>query len=403
MNIAIMGYGVVGSGVAEVITMNQAKVSQKSEREEIKIKYILDIRKFPGDPFENLVIDDFNKILQDESIEIVVETMGGLKPAYEFVSACFKAGKSVVTSNKELVAEKGYELLQLATENGVHFMFEASVGGGIPAIRTINRCLGGNELSLVAGILNGTTNFILTKMIDEDMTFDDALKLAQDKGYAERDPSADILGHDTCRKICILAALCFGRHIYPKDVPTKGITEIALEDVELAQEYGAVIKLMGFAKALDDKVSIGVAPTLIMKTSVLSNVNGVFNAILARGNAVDDVIFYGKGAGKLPTASAVVGDIIDCASRKGTKAIFHWEKAKEGYVSDPLEEETKLFVRYEGKERDFSEIFGADTVLLSKNSLKGFVTPLGKQKELYKKLENIQGIEIKNVIPVADY
>lgn len=235
MYIAIMGYGVVGSGVAEVINKNHDSIVRKSTQSELEIKYILDLKDFPGDPNEKLFIKDFNIILNDPEVKVVVETMGGLHPAYEFVSACLKAGKSVVTSNKELVAAKGCELLKYAAQHNVNFLFEASVGGGIPIIRPISQCLAANEIDEFAGILNGTTNFILTKMINDNMAFEDALKLAQDNGYAERDPSADILGFDACRKVCILASLCFGKHVYPEQVHTEGITEITLEDVDYAR------------------------------------------------------------------------------------------------------------------------------------------------------------------------
>ena len=244
MDIAVLGYGVVGSGVAEVISLNEQKITGKIG-EKMNVKYILDLRKFPGDKNKDKIIDDFNIILNDGDVKIVAEAMGGLHPAFEFVSFCLKAGKSVVTSNKELVAEKGDILLELAKENNVNFMFEASVGGGIPVLRPIIQCLAANEITEVAGILNGTTNFILSKMIFDSMSFDDALKLAQDNGYAEKDPTADIEGFDACRKICILAALCFGNHVYPKSVYTEGITKITLEDVDYARSWGGVIKLLG--------------------------------------------------------------------------------------------------------------------------------------------------------------
>ena len=315
MYIAIMGYGVVGSGVAEVINKNHDSIVRKSTQSELEIKYILDLKDFPGDPNEKLFIKDFNIILNDPEVKVVVETMGGLHPAYEFVSACLKAGKSVVTSNKELVAAKGCELLGYAAEHNVNFLFEASVGGGIPIIRPISQCLAANEINEFAGILNGTTNFILTRMINDGMAFEDALKLAQDNGYAERDPSADILGFDACRKVCILASLCFGKHVYPDQVHTEGITEITLEDVEYAKDWGGVIKLLGRARKSEDGKHIYaiVSPAFVDHHSQLASVDDVFNAILVRGDAIGDVVFYGRGAGKLPTASAVVADVIDCA------------------------------------------------------------------------------------------
>ena len=263
------------------------------KRQELEIKYILDLKDFPGDPNEKLFIKDFNIILNDPEVKVVVETMGGLHPAYEFVSACLKAGKSVVTSNKELVAAKGCELLGYAAEHNVNFLFEASVGGGIPIIRPISQCLAANEINEFAGILNGTTNFILTRMINDGMAFEDALKLAQDNGYAERDPSADILGFDACRKVCILASLCFGKHVYPDQVHTEGITEITLEDVEYAKDWGGVIKLLGRARKSEDGKHIYaiVSPAFVDHHSQLASVDDVFNAILVRGDAIGDVVF----------------------------------------------------------------------------------------------------------------
>ena len=340
MYIAIMGYGVVGSGVAEVINKNHDSIVRKSTQSELEIKYILDLKDFPGDPNEKLFIKDFNIILNDPEVKVVVETMGGLHPAYEFVSACLKAGKSVVTSNKELVAAKGCELLGYAAEHNVNFLFEASVGGGIPIIRPISQCLAANEINEFAGILNGTTNFILTCMINDGMAFEDALKLAQDNGYAERDPSADILGFDACRKVCILASLCFGKHVYPDQVHTEGITEITLEDVEYAKDWGGVIKLLGRARKSEDGKHIYaiVSPAFVDHHSQLASVDDVFNAILVRGDAIGDVVFYGRGAGKLPTASAVVADVVD-ALKNGSKVhdSLFWQPAEpvEGMLTDP--------------------------------------------------------------------
>jgi homoserine dehydrogenase len=335
MYIAVMGYGTVGSGVVEVFTKNHDSIVKRSSQSELDLKYILDIRDFPGDPNEDKFIKDFNIILNDDDVKIVVETMGGLHPAFEFVSSCLKAGKSVVSSNKELVATKGYELLTLAEQNNVNFLFEASVGGGVPIIRPIVQCLAANEIDEIAGILNGTTNFILTKMIEESMSFEDALKLAQDNGYAEKDPTADIEGFDACRKICILASLCFGKHVYPDEIHTEGITHITLADVDYVNSYNAVIKLLGRAKKInDDKIVAMVSPCIVKSFSQLGNVHDVFNAILVRGDAIGDVVFYGKGAGKLPTASAVVADVIDCAKHANRKTIFGWGDSEPGYIAD---------------------------------------------------------------------
>lgn len=340
-----MGYGVVGSGVAEVIGKNAGVIAQKSGVS-LELSHILDIRDFPGDPFEAFLTKDVNDILNDGQTGVVVETMGGLEPAFTFVSACLEKGKHVVTSNKELVAKKGDVLLDLAAKNNVNFLFEASVGGGIPIIRPLFRCLAANRIFEIAGILNGTTNFILTKMIMEDMDFADALSLAQQKGYAEKDPTADVAGIDACRKICILASLAFGTHIYPDGVPTEGITNITLDDVKAAARAGYVIKLIASAKQLENgKLALRVSPTLVKNDSMLAGVSGVFNACLVRGDAVGDVLLYGQGAGKLATASAVVGDVIDCAVHNGDRIRIGWEGAKDGVTEDPENVPVKFFAR----------------------------------------------------------
>lgn len=345
MKVAIMGYGVVGSGVAEVIGKNAGIIAQKSGVS-LELSHILDIRNFPGDPFEAFLTKDVNDILNDGQTGVVVETMGGLEPAFTFVSACLEKGKHVVTSNKELVAKKGDVLLDLAAKNNVNFLFEASVGGGIPIIRPLFRCLAANRIFEIAGILNGTTNFILTKMIMEDMDFTDALSLAQQKGYAEKDPTADVAGIDACRKICILASLAFGTHIYPDGVPTEGITNITLDDVKAAARAGYVIKLIASAKQLENgKLALRVSPTLVKNDSMLAGVSGVFNACLVRGDAVGDVLLYGQGAGKLATASAVVGDVIDCAVHNGDRIRIGWEGAKDGVTEDPENVPVKFFAR----------------------------------------------------------
>ena len=345
MKVAIMGYGVVGSGVAEVIGKNAGVIAQKSGVS-LELSHILDIRDFPGDPFEAFLTKDVNDILNDGHTGVVVETMGGLEPAFTFVSACLEKGKHVVTSNKELVAKKGDVLLDLAAKNNVNFLFEASVGGGIPIIRPLFRCLAANRIFEIAGILNGTTNFILTKMIMEDMDFADALSLAQQKGYAEKDPTADVAGIDACRKICILASLAFGTHIYPDGVPTEGITNITLDDVKAAARAGYVIKLIASAKQLENgKLALRVSPTLVKNDSMLAGVSGVFNACLVRGDAVGDVLLYGQGAGKLATASAVVGDVIDCAVHNGDRIRIGWKGAKDGVTEDPENVPVKFFAR----------------------------------------------------------
>lgn len=324
IQIAIMGHGVVGSGVVEVFQKNYESIRRKTGCE-MEIKRILDLREFPELPYADLFTKDFGSILEDDGISVVVEVMGGLTPAYSFVKQCLERGKSVVTSNKELVAAKGAELLAAAQEHNASFLFEASVGGGIPIIRPLHQCLAANEIDEIAGILNGTTNYILTKMVREQAPFKDALREAQALGYAERDPSADVLGHDACRKICILASLAFGRHIYPEFVSAAGITEISPEDVADAEAWGGVIKLIGSAKRLPDgRVAIEAAPAFLNGDSPLAGVDDVFNAILVRGDATGDVVFYGKGAGKLPTASAVVADIIDAVKAGGRPRSMCW-------------------------------------------------------------------------------
>lgn len=412
MYIAIMGYGTVGSGVAEVISNNHDSIVKKSSQAELEVKYILDLRDFPGDVNESKIIKDFNIILNDPEVKVVVETMGGLHPAYEFVSSCLKAGKSVVSSNKELVAAKGDELLAIAKENNANFLFEASVGGGIPIIHPISQCLAANRIDEIAGILNGTTNFILTMMIDKNMSFEDALKLAQDNGYAEKDPTADVEGHDACRKICILAALCFGKHVYPDAVYTEGITKITLTDVEYVRSWGGVIKLIGRASRVgEDKISAIVSPALVKNGSQLAGVNDVFNAILVRGDATGDVVFYGKGAGKLPTASAVVADVMDCARNIEKRKDFGWESGTENYVVDYNELETALYVRAEAQNKEqaikaVNGVFGEVEILTRDNADTdelAFVTPWGTEKELNSELESVEGLSILSKIRVVDY
>ena len=345
IRVAVMGYGTIGSGVVEVLDINKNSIAKRAG-EEIGVKYILDLRDFPGDPIQEKVVHDYKVIANDPEVQIVVETMGGVEPAYTFVKAMLEAGKHVTTSNKALVAAKGAELIALAKEKNVNFMFEASVGGGIPIIRPISQCLAANDVIEIAGILNGTTNFILTKMIRENMKFEDALALAQKLGYAERNPAADIEGADACRKICILASLAFGKHVYPEQVHTQGITKITLEDVAYAAAWGGVIKLIGQVKKLDNgKVEIVVAPMFISHESQLSSVDDVFNGILVRGDATGDVVFYGKGAGKLPTASAVVADIIDCVKHFKARKYLYWDDAQEGYVSPYEDSVISVYIR----------------------------------------------------------
>lgn len=411
MNIAIMGYGVVGSGVAELLKKNHAHIVKKSMQPELELTKILDLREFPGDENEALLTKDFGDILNDPDIGIVVETMGGLHPAYDFVLACLLAGKSVVTSNKELVAEKGFELLEVAEQKNVNFLFEASVGGGIPIIRPISQCLAANEIDEIAGILNGTTNFILTKMINDRMSFEDALALAQQLGYAERNPAADVEGMDACRKICILASLCFGSHVYPKEVYTEGITKITLADVEYARVWGGVVKLIGRATRFGDgKISVAVSPAFVQCHSQLAGVDDVFNAILVRGDAIGDVVFYGRGAGKLPTASAVVADVIDCAKHTQRKKHFGWNDSKEDYVVNHSSIKYPFFVRAEVSDAcaaraDIAARFGEVNYLCYEGAAENelaFVTDALTQTELDEKLDGA-AFKAGSIIRVTDY
>lgn len=406
MNVAILGFGVVGSGVAEVITQNAEHIKENSNVS-LKVTKILDIRDFPDSDFASLMTKDFNEILSDDSIGIVCETMGGVNPAFTFVSECLKKGKHVVTSNKELVATRGFELLQIAREHNVNFLFEASVGGGIPIIRPLSRCLAGNNVNEVAGILNGTSNFILTKMIVDGMSFSDALKLAQDKGYAEKDPTADVEGFDALRKICILASLCFGTHVYPDGIYTEGISKITLEDVAYAESYDCVIKLIARAKKIsDDKITVMVTPCLVKNSSMLSGVSGVFNACLVRGDMTGDVLMYGKGAGKLATASAVVGDIIDCAANDKERKFFGWAQEKKDFVASYLENETAFYVRASDAEKaDLEKVFGEVQYLSRENQPENeiaFVTAVMKESEFTNKLSQLN-INLIGVIRISDY
>ncbi len=397
---AIMGHGTVGSGVAEILINKQKDISNKIY-DDIEVKYILDLREFVGLPYSDKFIKDFSIIENDPEINVVVETMGGLNPAYDFVKACLLGGKSVVTSNKELVAAKGDELLKIAKANNVNFLFEASVGGGIPILRPLSQCLAANEIEEITGILNGTTNYILNKMIVDNMDFDTALKLAQDMGFAEKNPAADIEGHDACRKICILAALAFGKHIYPELVKTEGITEITLDDVAYADSFNCVIKLIGNAKRLKNgKITATVRPTLVSREHLISGVNGVFNAVSVKGDAVGEVMFYGPGAGKMATASAVVADVIDCAKHLDARKYLSWDAAEDGFVAEANEAE-QFFVLvsaddYGKLEIAFNEGF-ADTANV-KNGYKNEIAFLTKPmllSELNNKLEKLGASKVK--------
>ena len=405
INVAIMGHGVVGSGVAEILINHSDRITEKVKTP-LNVKYILDLRDFDGLSYSDKFIKDFNIILNDSEVKVVAEVMGGVNPAYDFVKSCLKAGKSVVTSNKELVAAKGAELIKIAEENNVNFLFEASVGGGIPILRPMVQCLAANEITEISGILNGTTNYILNKMIVDNMDFDSALKLAQDKGYAEKNPAADIEGHDACRKVCILAALGFGKHVYPEQVKTEGITDITLDDVEAADTFGCVIKLIGQAKKLaDGRVTAHVRPTLVSRDHILSGVNGVFNAILVNGDQTGDVMFYGKGAGKEATASAVVADIMDCAKHLEARKYLSWEDGCDNYVANDIDEKGKLFVRLKSDNYDelvtrFHSVFGTEGFQYVKNQFTKeitFITEEDFESNINKKLAEFKDCQVKTI------
>ena len=346
MKIAIMGFGVVGSGVGEIISGSQDSLKKRCG-EDIEIAKILDLRDFPNSKF-NCFTKDFNDILNDSEIELVAEVMGGTNPAYDFTKQLLLSGKNVVTSNKELVAKHGTELLEIAKANNVNYLFEASVGGGIPIIRPLYSSLVSNELTDIIGILNGTTNYILTKMIKDGETFETALSDAQRKGYAEKDPTADVEGFDTCRKIAILASLAFGKYVNSEDIDTEGITKIKLEDVAYADEFGGVIKLVGMAERTGDGVYARVCPVILKKDHPLAGIDDVFNGILVKGDALGDVMFYGRGAGSLPTASAVVSDIIDIIKHKGTHIELGWTDGEPGYLKAADKQPFRYYVRIKG-------------------------------------------------------
>lgn len=381
IKVAILGYGTVGSGVYEVI-MNNRNSSDEAKR--MEVKHILDLREFPELPHCNLFTKEFQDILNDPEVSVIAEVMGGLHPAYEYTKQALEAGKHVVTSNKELVATHGAELLQLAREKNINYMFEASVGGGIPIIRPLTSCLAANDIYEILGILNGTTNYILTQMISEGDSFESALKKAQENGYAERNPDADILGHDACRKIAILASLACHKNVDCNLIHTEGITDITLEDVEFASRMGYVIKLLGAFKQMEDGIIVRVAPMMIPKDHPLAGVESVFNGIFVKGGAVGDLMFYGRGAGKLPTASAVVADMIDSARNIDRNKPLIWNKTEENFVLDYKEDVLAYYVRVsetDGAKDAISSLFG-NVEVISKDGALAFMTSVGKDGEL---------------------
>ena len=355
--IAVLGYGTVGSGVVEVLETNKDSITKRAGRE-IEVKSVLDLRDFPGDPIQEKIVHDVDVIINDPEIEVVVEVMGGVEPAFTFVKRALEAGKSVCTSNKALVAAHGPELLEMAKKRNLNFMFEASVGGGIPIIRPLNQSLTADEITKITGILNGTTNYILTKMDKEGSTYEETLKEAQELGYAERNPTADVEGYDACRKIAILSSLAYERYFDFEDIYTEGITKITTKDFKYAEKLGYVVKLLATSCKENDKVYAITAPFMINSTHPLYNVNDVLNGIYIHGNVIGNVMFFGAGAGKLPTASAVVADVVDCVKHKGKNVMTVWsvEKLELGDADDEVR---KFFVRVKGNVSDLSAVNAA--------------------------------------------
>ena len=356
MKIAVMGYGTIGSGVVEVLRINQEKITKRAG-EPVEVKYILDLRDFPGDPMEDKIVHDYQTIVNDPEVGVVVETMGGVEPAYTFVKAMLEAGKQVATSNKNLVAAKGAELIRVAREHGVNFQFEASVGGGSRIMRPLSKCLTADEGEEITGILNGTTNYMLTKMADEGAEFDEVLKDAQAKGYAEKDPTADIEGHDPCRKIAILTSLVAGKQVDFEDIHCEGITKITATDIKYAKAMGRSIKLLASSRQVGDSYSCMVAPYMLDQSHPLCGVNGVFNGIFVHGNVLGDAMFYGSGAGKLPTASAVVADVVDMVKHQHTNIYIDWSSEKLEVV-DYKDSVNSFFVRTTSDTATVEALFG---------------------------------------------
>ena len=389
IQVAVLGYGTVGSGVVEVIEKNKAEINKKSG-EELNVKYILDLRDFPGDPYQDKVVHDVNMILDDPEVKIICETMGGLKPAYDFTKKALSLGKSVCTSNKELVAAHGPELIRVAHENKCNYLFEASVGGGIPIIRPLNYSLTAEKIDAITGILNGTTNYILTKMDREGADFEAVLKEAQEKGYAERNPEADVEGYDACRKIAILSSLMCCKNVKYEEIYTEGITKITATDFVYARAMGRTIKLLAQSKEVDGKLFAMVAPFMISRDNPLYMVNDVFNAVCVHGNMLGDSMYYGKGAGKLPTASAVVSDVVDCARHIGKVIMCFWDD-EDVKVSDVSEARRAFFVRVDvAKEKEAIDTFKSVRVIEA--DVEGefaFVTDVMSEKEFNEKADAV--------------
>ena len=409
MKIAVMGCGTVGSGAVEILE-NKKELLAARCGEAAELKYILDIRDLSGKPYADKVVKDVDIIAGDPEIGVVIETMGGTEPAFTFCMKCLNAGKSVVTSNKELVANKADELFAAARANNVCFAFEASVCGGIPVIRTMFSDLGANNITGFAGIMNGTTNFILTKMIKEKMSFDTALKIAQELGYAEKDPTADVEGVDACRKTAILASIICGAHILPQEIPTEGITKITLEDAAYAAAAGAEIKLLCRAEQLEDgRLYASVSPTFVGRDQMIANVSGVNNAVSLRGDSVGEVLLYGPGAGKEATASAVIGDVLECIRQKKNEKHYYWQPHRDGILCEKGENETALFVRGYAKDpaqtkRTVRETFDAVTFLDRDNAPENelaFITGKAKENDLFEAVNEIRDFAAASVIRVV--
>ena len=343
INVAILGYGTVGSGVFEVLNENKESISRRAGQE-LHVKYVLDLRDFPGQPVEKVLVHDYEQIVSDPEVDIVVEVMGGVEPAYTFVKKALLAGKNVCTSNKALVAKHGRELMDIAKEKSINFLFEASCGGGIPIIRPLNCSLTADEVDEISGILNGTTNYILTKMDQEGASYDEVLKQAQELGYAERNPEADVEGGDACRKIAILTSIVYGKHLDYTKIHTEGITKISTEDFKYADALGVSIKLVGTTKKEGDTLYSFVAPMMLDENHPLSGIHDVFNGIFVHGNVVDDIMFYGRGAGKLPTASAVVSDVVDEVKHMGKNIMASWD-AEALPIGDFRDAVNRFFIR----------------------------------------------------------
>lgn len=389
INIAVLGYGTVGSGVVNVIETNHSKVNQKST-DEINVKYILDLREFPGDPYESKVVHDFNTILEDGDIKIICETMGGTKPAYDFTKSALLKGISVCTSNKELVAQHGPELIKIAKENNCNYMFEASVGGGIPIIRPLNSSLTSEDVDAITGILNGTTNYILTKMENEGAAFEDVLKKAQELGYAEKNPEADVEGYDAGRKIAILTSLMAGKNMKFENVYTEGITKITSKDFDYAKAMNRTIKLFGLSRKENDEYYAMVSPFMVSKDHPMAMVNDVFNAIFVHGNTLGDTMYYGRGAGSLPTASAVVSDVIECARNIGNNVPVFWD-AEDVKIKGVDDITHKFFVRVSSDKKDAAlKVFGnVETVDNVVDGEFAFVTELMSEKNFKKSADEV--------------